>query len=141
MKILLISGAIAICGLVSGCVESPDQLEAKPNTVKGEKVFSENYQAVYRRLATTAKRCQSGVISANASTQVDAELYNELGFGEVSQRLINWGVNNYYWKAKVERIGPNQTKVVVFSGQTINNKVALNRVLAWASGSTSCTSG
>ncbi|RUM05857.1 hypothetical protein EFR84_15025 [Rhizobium chutanense] len=69
--------------------------------------------------------------------QVDAQLYNELGYGEISQSMINVGIRNFYWKAKVERAGAG-SKMTVYSGNTINNGAAIKRVSAWADGKQGC---
>ena len=39
---------------------------------------------IYRRVATTAKRCFAGNVGAYASFAVDSELYSELGYGELT---------------------------------------------------------
>jgi hypothetical protein len=68
---------------------------------------------------------------------VDAQLYNELGYGEIAYSMINAGVRNYYWKAKIEKVGTG-SKATIYSGNTLNNATWLNKVVSWADGRTGC---
>lgn len=121
--------------LVAACSSTPSDLESKAAPVV--ETYTENYQEIFRRVSTTAKRCESGNISAMASLAVDAQLYSELGYGEVSRSMINYGVRNYYWTAKVEKAEAG-SKMTVRAGNTINNPAMINNVIRWASGDEAC---
>lgn len=72
-----------------------------------------------------------------ASLAVDAELYSELGYGEISRSLINYGVRNYYWTARIERAGTG-SRMTVRAGNTVNNPSMVNNVIRWATGDQAC---
>ncbi|MGL3107123.1 hypothetical protein [Bradyrhizobium sp. BR 1432] len=67
---------------------TPD-LEAKAAPIV--QTYSENYQEIYRRVSTTAKRCFAGNVGAYASFAVDSELYSELGYGELTPLSYQYG--------------------------------------------------
>ena len=110
------SVAAAVALSVGGCSSTPADLEAK--TTPTIQTYTDNYQEIYRRVSTTAKRCLAGNIGAHASTAVDADLYSDLGYGEVTTSLINWGTRNYFWMARIERSGVG-SKMIRRSGNTL----------------------
>ena len=75
---------------------------AKAKVTPEIRVSGEQYQGIYRRVSSTARRCIAGNISGYASFAVDADLYSDLHYGEVTMSLINIGIRNYYLSAKVE---------------------------------------
>lgn len=90
-------------------------------------VVDENYQAVYRRLANLA-RCTDGAWAGLfASFQTDAQLYPELGSAEVSHRMTNVGVNNYYWLVEINEEG-QQARVQIFAGNTLGSENAAEQL-------------
>lgn len=121
--------------VLAGCSSTPAELEA--TSAPTAQSYTENYQEIYRRVSTTAKRCESGNVSAMASLAVDAELYSELGYGEISRSLINYGVRNYYWTARIERAGTG-SRMTVRAGNTVNNPSMVNNVIRWATGDQAC---
>lgn len=126
----------ALLTLVS-CSSTPEDLEKSDGAARAEKTYAENYQEVYRRLSDTAKRCQS--TAGTAAFTVDAQLYNELGYGEISMSMVSaLYPRNYYWKAKVAKTGSG-SKVSVVSGNTLAQSSMANLVIRWAEGGTSCT--
>lgn len=132
-------GAAALAGavilLAAGCSTSPADLETKsPPAVQS---YAENYQEIFRRVSTAAKRCEAGNLNAVASMAVDAQLYPDLGYGEVSRSLIDMGVRNYYWTAKIERDGAG-AKMTLRAGNTINNQQMIDKALRWAGGDQNC---
>ncbi|AII27770.1 hypothetical protein B9J07_12900 [Sinorhizobium sp. LM21] len=127
-------GALAL--LLAGCSTSSGDLEANKSAARSVTSYNENYQAVYRRLADTARRCQS--TAGTAAFTVDAQLYNELGFGEITLSLVSaLYPRNYYWKAKVEKAGSG-SKVSIVSGNTLAQDRTLRQIEGWAAGDTSC---
>lgn len=133
-KFLAIAAALSL----AGCSSTPSELEKSKDAVKTERSYSENYQEIYRRITTSARSCVSGHINAYASFQVDADLYSELGYGEITMSLLNLGSRNYYWKAKVEKAGGG-SKLSVVAGNTLVKNSMLNDVTGWADGGTVCT--
>jgi hypothetical protein len=129
--------AIALLAL-SNCSTSIDGLTTKSSTQNVTRNYAENYQTVYQRVRKMSLQCNDGVVSPTATANVDAEIFSDLGYAEISNRMNNYGVNNFYWYAKIEKLAEKQTRVTVFSGNTIDNSVALERVLGWANGSTRC---
>lgn len=127
--------ALAGVGMLAGCSSTPAELDA--SSAPTVQSFSENYQEIYRRVSSTAKRCESGNVSAMASLAVDAELYSELGYGEISRSLINYGVRNYYWTARIEKAGAG-SKMTVRAGNTVNNPSMISNVVRWAGGDQAC---
>lgn len=122
---------------MAGCSTTPADLEREQSTQSEKRSYRENYQEIYRRVVNAATRCSAGNMTAYASMAVDSQLYSELNFGEVSLSLINVGVRNYYWKAKIEKASSGSI-VKVFSGNTINNSVWLNKLFRWADGDDAC---
>lgn len=129
------TAALIACLVLAGCSSTPQDLEAK--TAPTIRSYTENYQEIYRRISSTAKRCEAGNTSAMTSQAVDSELYPDLGYGEISKSMINYGVRNYYWTAKIERDGKG-AKMTLRSGNTINNDAGIERLTRWASGDQNC---
>lgn len=136
---VLAAAVLASAALIAGCSTTPDAIEKSSSKADATRTFAENYQEIYRRVSTNAKRCLAGNIgfSLAASSAVDAELYSELGYGEITHSLINVGVRNYYWKARIERAGTG-SKLSVSAGNTIANQSMVDRILRWASGNDKC---
>lgn len=130
-KLLALPAAIAL----SSCSSTPADLEAK---TKAETVsYAENYQEIYRRVFSVASRCGTGNISAYASFDLDAQLYSELGYGELTMSLSNLGTRNYFWKAKIERNGEG-SKMTVNSGNSLAAPKMQRDVFRWAKGDEKC---
>lgn len=132
-------GLVSILLLLSSCSTTTTDLERAGSTKQAVFQYSENYQEIYRRIVGPAKNCLEGrmTFSLNASVNIDAQLYSELGFGEISSSLLNIGIRNYYWKAKVERNGSG-TKLTVFAGNTVRNQHLIDIVKNWADNNPSC---
>lgn len=134
-RTLLVVGLLISC-VVTGCSSTPQDLEKSTSAVRTTKIYEDNYQQVYRRLVGVARRCGTATAS-HVSFEVDADLYNELGYGEVTQSLQGLGARNYYWKAKIERNGGG-SKLSIVSGNTLAQSSTLNKVVGWAEGNTAC---
>ncbi|MNV71903.1 hypothetical protein D3C71_1649490 [compost metagenome] len=119
-----------------GCSTTADDLESSKSAVRTQNAYGVNYQEVFRRISNTAKRCHQ--TAGTAAFNVDAQLYNELGFGEITMSLVSTLYpRNYYWKAKVEKVGSG-SKVSIVSGNTLAQGATLRQVSRWAEGETSC---
>lgn len=135
MRIVKFATAMTAAVWLGGCSTTPAQLEAKTDAVIQN--YPENYQEIYRRVSTASKRCIAGNISAYASMAVDAELYSELGYGDITMSLINMGIRNYYWSAKIEKVGTG-SRLTARSGNTLASENAKGSIIRWASGDQSC---
>lgn len=129
--------ALSVALIAAGCSSTSADLEKKTAATAKVQTFSENYQEIYRRILTTAKNCQAGNVSAYASYDVEGQLYNELGYGEITLSLTNVGTKNYFWKAKVEKQDVG-ARLTVNAGNSLNAGQMSNNVLRWAAGDTGC---
>jgi hypothetical protein len=68
---------------------------------------------------------------------VDADLYSELGYGDVTVSLIDMGVRNYYLSVHIEK-QPAGSKLTARSGNTLAANRYIERVEAWANGDDTC---
>lgn len=134
---LKLSFVLSLALIVAGCSSTSADLEKKTAATAKVQTFTDNYQEIYRRILTTAKNCQAGNVSAYASYDVEGQLYNELGYGEITLSLTNLGAKNYFWKAKVEKQDAG-AKLTVNAGNTLNAGQQSNNVLKWAAGETGC---
>ncbi len=131
MRIIIIALALAC----AGCSSTPADLESKSTpTIQN---YTENYQEIYRRVSTTAKRCFAGNVGAMASIAVDTELYPDLGYGEVSLSLINYGTRNYYLTVKAMKQSSG-SMLIIRSGNTLAADRYRTLVLGWAGGDQDC---
>jgi hypothetical protein len=126
---------IAAALVLSGCSTTPADLETK--SIPVVQTYSENYQEIYRRVSTTAKRCLAANVGAYASFAVDSELYSDLGYGEMTLSLINMGTRNYYLSARVDK-QPAGSRMTVRSGNTLAAERYASLVMSWAGGDQSC---
>lgn len=93
-----------------------------------------NYQEVYRRVNLSIG-CQDGAwVGAFASFQVDKQLYTELGYGEISLRMSNVGVNNYYLTTKVTKTGVNSSRFEATAGNRLASQAVLDDIVGTAQG-------
>ncbi|MBY3043700.1 hypothetical protein [Rhizobium leguminosarum] len=127
--------SLSIACILSGCSTTPEALEKSASAARSEKSYAENYQEVYRRLADTARRCRS--TTGSAAFTVDAQLYNELGYGEITMSMVSIYPRNYYWKAKVEKTASG-SRVSAVSGNTSAQDRSLADVMRWADGDQHC---
>ena len=125
----------ALLLMASGCSTTPKDLEAKAAPVS--QTFPENYQEIYRRTSSAAKRCMAANMGAYASMAVDSELYPDLGYGEVTVSLIDMGIRNYYLSARIEKANSG-ARLIIHSGNTLGSEAATGNLLRWASGDEGC---
>lgn len=128
--------AALLAVVLTGCATNPDQLSAVADVETY--TFQENYQEIYRRVSSQARMCLSASLGAYASNQIDAQLYPDLGYGEVTYRLSNFGVNNYYFLVKIEKKGDG-TLVTSQAGNTLAPGTYMKLVRQWAHGDKACT--
>ena len=95
-----------------------------------------NYQEVYRRVNGTVGCADGAWVGAFASLQVDRQLYTELGYGEISLRMSNVGVNNYYMTSKMTMINASTTRFEITTGNSLASDRDRNRIIDAATGTT-----
>lgn len=134
LRIAAVSMA-AISIAISACSTTPRDLEQ--STPAHVTTYQENYQEIYRRVSSESRRCYSGNMGAYASAEVDAQLYPDLGFGEITSSLDNYGARNYYWSVKIEKVGEG-ARMTVNSGNTLNSSAAVSQMQRWAAGGSGC---
>jgi hypothetical protein len=80
MKRMILFAALL---LVTGCITTAQELIS---TSKDKKtiVLDRNYQTVFRDVLTVSRDCLAGPLSITVSDKVEGQLYNDLGFGEIS---------------------------------------------------------
>ncbi|WP_412773988.1 hypothetical protein [Nitrobacter sp.] len=134
MRIL---GIAALCAalLLAGCSTTPADLEAKATPVV--QTYPDNYQEIYRRVSTTAKRCFARNTGPYSSYAVDADLYPDLGYGEVTLSLVNTITRNYYLSVRIEK-QPKGSRLTMRTGNTLATNTYIDRIEAWASGDDTC---
>jgi len=136
MKSLKAIPIAALLGFsLSGCTSTTAEVDATgtPTTQS----FSENYQEIFRRTSSTAKRCFAGNINAQASIAVDSEIYSELGYAEISMSLINWGYRDYYATARIEKAGTG-SRMITRPGKSLGASNYAEKLTKWATGDQSC---
>lgn len=132
MRLALLCAAAGLA--LAGCSTTPTDLEQKTAPTVLE--FKENYQEIYRRVAKQATRCLKVDVGDGGSFEVDTELYNELGYGEVSYSLGSLS-RNYYMSAKIEKVGDG-SRLTVHTGNQLASARVRDLVIDWANGSTAC---
>lgn len=132
IRATLAAAALSLC---AACSSTPAELEAKSAPIS--QAFKENYQEIYRRIAGTARRCMAGNIGAQASMAVDTELFPDLGYGEITVSLINWGVRNYYLSARIEKT-PTGSLVTAKAGNALAAERLAQSAIRWAAGEQDC---
>ena len=74
-------------------------------------------------------RCFARNTGPYSSYAVDADLYPDLGYGEVTLSLVNTITRNYYLSVRVEK-QPTGSKLTVRSGNTLATGTYINRIEA-----------
>jgi hypothetical protein len=69
-------GVLAAITLV-GCASKPPEEPIKPTV----QTYAEDYQGLFQRVSTTAKRCFASKAGLYRSGAFDADLFTEIGYG------------------------------------------------------------
>ncbi|MBB3610965.1 hypothetical protein [Rhizobium sp. BK602] len=131
----ILMGALMVT--LAGCSNNPDSLAQNKSSATTAKSFPENYQALYRKIHDPASRCLVGSPGVATQLILDAQLYPDLGFGEISYSMSSIYGRHFFWKAKIERQGTG-SKISVVSGNSLSRDKDIRSVLRWAGGDTSC---
>lgn len=123
--------------VMTGCVSTAGQLESQSEhraTVES----AENYQMVYKRILTQARECLDLGGTFAASNKIDAQLYNELGTGEISYYLDNV-VDMHFAVVKVRRSGDGAVVDIATGSQPgWANEKLLKQLTRWVDDDTDC---
>jgi hypothetical protein len=118
---------------LGGCLSTSVQ-ELSQSGTRYEFNIKGNYQEVYRKILTNAKKCFSAnsLILSTPIIGVEAQLYPELGFGEIND--VTYSLTNFYrWSARIERSN-DDAKIIVFS----KFEQLATKTNEWARGSSTC---
>jgi hypothetical protein len=91
-------GVLAAVTLV-GCASKPPEEANKPTV----QTYAEDYQGLFQRVSTTAKRCFASKAGLYRSGAVDADLYTEIGYGQLTLTVKGSGNDNYYVSVRIEK--------------------------------------
>ncbi|MEB2845962.1 hypothetical protein [Endobacterium cereale] len=129
--------AIAAVLSLAGCSSTPTELEKQPSSLTETRTYPDNYQALYRKVHGPASRCLAGSVGNSTQMMLDAQLYPDLGFGEMTYSMASAFGRNFYAKAKIEKAGEG-SKMTVVSGNTVANGKNAARFFGWAEGGEGC---
>ena len=90
-------GVLATITLV-GCASKPPEEAIKPTFQR----YAEDYQGLFQRISTIAKRCFASKASLYRSGALDADLFTELGYGQLTLTVEGRGTGNYYVSVRIE---------------------------------------
>jgi hypothetical protein len=124
-------GVLAAITLV-GCASTPE--EASKPTVQ---TYAEDYQGVFQRVSTTAKRCFASKAGVYRSGAVDADLFSELGYGQLTLNVTGKGGDNYYVSVRIEK-QPTGSKLTMISDNMRASQRYRELVSGWANGDQNC---
>src|SRR5260370_12105986 len=91
-------GILAAITLV-GCASKPPEEANKPTV----QTYAEDYQGLFQRVSTTAKRCFASKAGLYRSGAVDADLYAEIGYGQLSLTVNGSCSSNYYVSCRIRK--------------------------------------
>src|SRR3979490_714646 len=72
-------GILAAITLV-GCASKPPEEVNRPTV----QTYAQDYQGLFQRVSTTAKRCFASKAGLYRSGAVNADLYSEIGYGQLT---------------------------------------------------------
>jgi hypothetical protein len=125
-------GVVAVIAL-AGCSSTPSIPAEKPTM----QTYAENYQEIYQRVSTTAKRCFASKVGIYASTSADSSLFSEIGYGEVTLAVVGKGMDNYYLSVRIEK-QPTGSKITMISDNTAASQRFRELASTWATGDQNC---
>lgn len=129
---------ILMIAALSACT-TMEAHDAKPNAVTFE--VQESYQAVYARTLHTMRRCLNpgrGYLFSPVTEQMDAQLYPDLGFGELTRYQAN--LSAIPWSTtRIARKGSATLVSIKTSSQAAYaERQSLAWLSYWAKGGAAC---
>ncbi|MBW5802050.1 hypothetical protein [Halomonas elongata] len=104
--------ALPVLIALSGCAPST-VLELQNDSVQLDFSVAESYQQVFKDVRTELNRCMFGG-ALMAKTNIDAQLYPDLGEGEISVRYNNMGDRSVFLHVEIKEDG-SATDVTTYS--------------------------
>jgi hypothetical protein len=127
--------AVALLALLAGCSATPQALEAGSDTASQS--YAASYPEIYQRINSTARSCLTGHGTRAASIEVEADLHQERGFGEVRFVVAGAVSVNYFLSARIEKSGNGSRVSVKVNNPLIGERLS-NMVFRWAGGDQNC---
>jgi len=125
-------GILAAITLV-GCASKPPEEANKPTV----QTYAEDYQGLFQRVSTTAKRCFASKAGLYRSGAVAADLYSEIGYGQLTLTVNGSGSSNYYVSVRIEK-QPTGSKLTMISDNMGASQRYRELVSGWANGDQNC---
>jgi hypothetical protein len=125
-------GVLAAITLV-GCASKPPETANKPIV----QTYAEDYQALFQRVSTTAKRCFASKAGLYRSGAVGADLYSEIGYGQLTLTVDGTGNGNFYVSVRIEK-QPTGSKLTMISDNMDLSQRYRELVSGWANGDQNC---
>ena len=116
-----------------GCASKPPEEAVKPTV----QTYAEDYQGLFQRISTTAKRCFASKVGLYRSGAVDANLFTEIGYGQLTLTVDGRGNENYYVSVRIEK-QPSGSKLTMISDNMAASQRYRELVLVWANGDQNC---
>ena len=121
-------GVLAAITLL-GCASKPPEEANKPTV----QTYAEDYQGLFQRVSTTAKRCFASKAGLYQSGAVDADLYSEIGYGQLTLTVNGRGGDSYYVSVRIEK-QPTGSKLTMISENMAASQRFRELVLGWVNG-------
>jgi hypothetical protein len=125
-------GVLATITLV-GCASKPPEEAIKPTV----QTYAEDYQGLFQRVSTTAKRCFASKAGLYRSGALDADLFTEIGYGQLTLTVGGRGNDNYYVSVRIEK-QPTGSKLTMISDNMAASQRYRELVSGWANGDQNC---
>jgi hypothetical protein len=125
-------GVLAAITLV-GCASKPPEEANKPTV----QTYAEDYQGLFQRVSTTAKRCFASKAGLYQSGAVDADLYSEIGYGQLTLTVNGRGGDNYYVSVRIEK-QLTGSKLTMISDNMAASQRYRELVSGWVNGDQNC---
>ena len=119
-----------LAGLAVSACTSQTQLEETP--YQRQFFLSENYQAVFVRSLSQMKEC---FLVMNGNINVDGQIYNELGYGEITNSVSTLTYSPYNM-IRIESSGSGAN--VKLKSLTLVKNASLDWMEYWAKGGQRC---
>lgn len=117
--------------LTAAACTSQAQMDEQP--VQRVTHFSENYQKIYANLNKGARNCYE----VASISDVDAQLFSELGYGEISAAVTGGFTHQPIMNAKISRDGSGAV-MEAKTAEARGREGTLNWVEYWARGGLTC---
>lgn len=134
---------VAATALLTACsVQSHDDFAAQPFDTT--LFVDRNYQAVYADVLRANRACYQPGPNVTfsllpSSTETDAQLYTDLGYGEIYTYQAGTVIMPYYM-VRIAREGSGARVSVRLGPMPIGDRIITDRVIRWSQGDLGCQS-